>query len=166
MNNTIYSLNFMYSMERFAAAIYRVQTGGFKNKAIFEKLTHAVDNEQQHASKLRNRITELGNTPSRLALLFQIAGSLLGGLSKCFGKTLALKIDTAIEKKAVKDYGYFFRTLNLDETTKQLIKTIISDEEEHIRNWQDSIELLKSKKKSGGDVPALTAVINDESEKN
>ena len=146
MNKALCSLNFMYSMERFATAIYRVQKGGFKNKAIFEKLTYAVDNEQQHALKLKSRITELGNTPSRLAPLFQIAGGLLGGWSRCVGKKLALKIDTSIEKRAVKDYGYFLRTLELDDKTKQLIKNIITDEELHIRNWQDSIKLLKSKK--------------------
>ena len=146
MNKAICSLNFMYSMERFATAIYRVQKSSFKNQAILEKLTYAVDNEQQHALKLRSRITELGVTPSNLSFLFQIAGSLLGGLSRCFSKTLALKIDTAIEKRAVKDYGYFLRSLKLDDTTKQLLKNIIADEELHIRNWQDSIKLLKSKK--------------------
>ena len=145
MNKAICSLNFMYSMEKFATAIYRVQKGGFKNKAIFEKLNYAVDNEQQHALRIRNRIIELGYTPSRLAFLFQIAGSLLGGLSRCFGKKLALKTDTAIEKRAVKDYGYFLRTLELNDTTKQLIKSIITDEELHIRNWQDSISLLNKK---------------------
>jgi len=135
----------MYSMEKFATAIYRVQKGGFKNKAIFDKLTYAVDNEQQHALRIRNRIIELGYTPSRMAFLFQIAGSLLGGLSRCVGKKLALRTDTAIEKRAVKDYGYFLRTLELDDTTKQLIKSIITDEESHIRNWQDSIKLLNKK---------------------
>jgi len=133
-------------MERFATAIYRVQKGRFKNKTISEKLTYAVDNEQQHALRLRSRIIELGNTPSRLSFLFQIAGSLLGALSRCFSGTLALKTDTAIENRAVKDYGYFLRTLKLDDTTKQLIRSIITDEELHIRNWQDSIKLLKSKK--------------------
>jgi demethoxyubiquinone hydroxylase (CLK1/Coq7/Cat5 family) len=146
MNKALCSLNFIYSMERFATAIYRVQKGGFENKTIFEKLTYAVDNEQQHALKLKSRITELGVTPSGLSFLFQILGSLLGGLSRCFGKTMALKTDTAIEKRAVKDYGYFLRTLKLDDTTKQLIKNIITDEELHIRNWQDSIKLLKSEK--------------------
>ena len=146
MNKAICSLNFMYSMEKFATAIYKIQKGGFKNRAIFEKLTYAVDNERQHALNLRKRIIELGHTPSRLAFLFQIAGYLLGGLSRCVGKTLALKIDTSIEKRAVKDYGYFLRTLELDDKTKQLIESIITDEELHIRNWQDSMKLLNSKK--------------------
>jgi demethoxyubiquinone hydroxylase (CLK1/Coq7/Cat5 family) len=132
-------------MERFATAIYRVQKGGFKNKAIFEKLTYAVGNEHQHALNLRIRIIELGNTPSRLSFLFQFPGFLLGCLSRCISQALALKIDTGIEKRAVKDYTYFLRTLELDDKTKQLIKNIIDDEEVHIKNWQDSIKLLKNK---------------------
>jgi demethoxyubiquinone hydroxylase (CLK1/Coq7/Cat5 family) len=80
---------------------------------------------------LRSRIIELGNTPSRRAFLFQITGCLLGGLSRCIGKTLALKTDIAIEKRAVKDYGYFIRTLKLDDKTKQLIKNIITDRTTH-----------------------------------
>jgi demethoxyubiquinone hydroxylase (CLK1/Coq7/Cat5 family) len=146
MNKAIYSLNFMYSMERFATAIYRFQKSVFKKAAINEKMIYAVDNEAQHASNLRNRIIELHYMPFKLAFLFQIAGCLLGGLSRCVGKTLALKIDTAIEKRAVKDYGYFLRTLELDDKATQLIKNIITDEELHIRNWQDSIKLLKNKK--------------------
>ena len=33
MNKAMWWLNFMYSMERFATAIYRVQKGGFSNNA-------------------------------------------------------------------------------------------------------------------------------------
>ena len=146
MNKAMYALNFMYSMERFATAIYRVQKGGFNNQAIFEELSYAVDDEQQHALNLRSRIIELGSTSFILSFLFQIPGCILGVLSRCVGQTLALKIDKAIEKRAVKDYNYFLRSLELDDKTKQLIKNIIGDEEVHIRNWQDSIKLLKSDK--------------------
>ena len=89
MNKALLSLNFMYCMERFATAIYQIQKGGFNNKSVTEKLTYAVDNERQHALKLGNRIIGLNNTPSRLAFLFQIAGSLLGCASRFFSKTLA-----------------------------------------------------------------------------
>jgi|WetSurMetagenome_2_1015567.scaffolds.fasta_scaffold348393_1 hypothetical protein len=52
--------------------------------------------------------------------LFQIAGSLFGGLSRCFGNALALKTDdttdvttddTSVEKRIVKDYNNFLRSL-------------------------------------------------------
>jgi demethoxyubiquinone hydroxylase (CLK1/Coq7/Cat5 family) len=132
-------------MERFATAIYRIQRGGFEETMITEKLTYAIDNERQHALNLRNRIIELNNTPSRFAFLFQIVGSLMGCLSRCFGRMFPLKIDVVIEKRAVKDYGYFLKTSELDDKTKLLIKSIIADEELHIKNWQDSIEILNSK---------------------
>ena len=118
------SLNFMYSMERFATAVYR----------------------SQNASNLKKRIIELENRPAGISVFFQMAGSILGTASRCFGKPLALKTDVAIEKRAVKDYSYFHRTLKLDEQTKQLIKNIIADEEEHIKNWQDAIGVVKGGK--------------------
>jgi demethoxyubiquinone hydroxylase (CLK1/Coq7/Cat5 family) len=108
-------------------------------------MINAVDNESQHASNLKNRITELKYILTSLSFLFRIAGSTLGFLSKVSGKMLALKIDVLIEKRAVKDYSYFLRTLKLDDETKMLIKNIITDEELHIKNWQDSIKLLKNK---------------------
>ena len=145
MNKAICSLNFMYSMERFATSIYRFQKSVFKEAAINEKMIYAVDNESQHASKLRKRIIELNYTPFKLAFLFQMAGTILGCVSKYFGKGLALKIDVLIEKRAVKDYSYFLKTLKLDDETKVLLKNIIADEEVHIKNWQDSIKLLTSK---------------------
>ncbi len=143
MNKAICSLNFMYSMERFATAIYKIQKGGFRNRIVVEKLTYAVDNERQHVLNLRGRIIELNSTPTRFAFLFQMMGSLLGFLSRCFGKMLNLKTDVVIEKRAVKDYSYFLRTLELDDKTKLVIRSIIADEELHIRNWQDSMKLIK-----------------------
>ncbi|MEO0247959.1 MAG: ferritin-like domain-containing protein [candidate division WOR-3 bacterium] len=148
MNKVECSLNFMYSMERFATAVYRAQKGGFKNKAILEKLKYAIDNERQHATNLRDGIIELGHTPTKLSLLFSMVGSLLGGLSRCLGQKLTLRTDIVIEKRAVKDYSYFLRTLELDDTTKGLIRNIITDEERHIKNWRDSIELLQVKNES------------------
>ena len=132
-------------MERFATAIYRVQKGNFREKVIDEKITYAIDNEHEHASNLRNRIIELKKNPSPFAFLFQIAGTLLGLVSRLFSRTCTLKTDVLIEKRAVKDYSYFLNTLNLDERTKLLIKSIIADEELHIKNWLDSIELIRGK---------------------
>ena len=145
MNKAICSLNFVYSMERFATAIYRVQRGGFKQKVVSERMDYAVDNERQHAESLKKRLIDTHHTPFPLAFLFQFAGIMLGGITKCFGKTLALKTDVAIEKRAVKDYSYFLRTSKYDSETQELIKNIIADEERHIRNWQDSIKVVKGK---------------------
>jgi demethoxyubiquinone hydroxylase (CLK1/Coq7/Cat5 family) len=130
-------------MERFATAIYRVQKGNSREKVIDEKITYAIDNEHEYASNLRNRIIELNKNPSPFVFLFQVAGTLLGLVSRLFSRTCTLKTDVLIEKRAVKDYSYFLN--NLDERTKLLIKSIIADEELHIKNWQDSIELIRGK---------------------
>jgi demethoxyubiquinone hydroxylase (CLK1/Coq7/Cat5 family) len=130
-------------MERFATSIYRFQKSFFKEAEINEKMMYAVENESQHASNLRQRIIELNRTPFQFSFLFQMVGTILGCVSRCFFKELALKIDVLIEKRAVKDYSYFLKTLELDDKTRVLIKNIISDEEVHIKNWQDSIKLIK-----------------------
>ena len=139
------ALNFMCSMERFATEIYRRQRGGFRQKALAEKLAYAVENESQHASNLKHRILDLKGTPFPLAFLFQAAGCLLGLVRRCMSRTAELRMDVAIEKRAVKDYGYFLRSLQLDDASKSLIRGIIADEEEHVSNWQDGILLVQGK---------------------
>jgi bacterioferritin len=143
MNKAILSLNFMYAMERFATANYRIQQNGFQEDVINRRMIQAVENENQHAMMLKTHITGLRKTPLPIAFLFQIAGTLLGLLSKCFGRINTLKIDVAIERRAVRDYGYFLSKIELDNQAKVLIKSIIADEELHIVKWLDSIKILQ-----------------------
>jgi len=143
MRRAIYSLNFMYSMERFATEIYCAQHSAFSETAIAEKLKHATENERQHAESLRNQIVDLKGIPSRFSVIFLIAGKLLGHITRCFGKKLMLRADILIEKRAVKDYGYFLRTMHFNEDTSLLIRSIISDEEQHVQNWKKALSLLK-----------------------
>ena len=143
MRKTICSLNFMYSMERFATEIYRTQCSAFSEVGIAEKLKHATENERQHAESLRNHIVGLKGIPSGFSILFWIAGQLLGRITRCFGKKLMLRADILIEKRAVKDYGYFLRTMHFNEDTSLLIRIIISDEEQHVQNWGKALSLLK-----------------------
>ena len=115
MRKTICSLNFMYSMERFATEMYRTQSSAFRNTGIAEKLRHATVNEQQHAESLRNHIAGLEGIPSRFSILFWIAGKLIGRITRCLGKKLMLRADILIEKRAVSDYGYFLRAMHFGE---------------------------------------------------
>ncbi len=136
----------MYSMERFATAVYIVQKSSFKDQGIVEKMTFAVENEQEHAESLKARLITLKKRPFPLVFLFRAAGSIAGFCSRCGGNGFALKAGIAIEKRAVKDYSYFLRTLILDPHTISLIRRIIADEERHIANWQDSLKMLNIKK--------------------
>jgi demethoxyubiquinone hydroxylase (CLK1/Coq7/Cat5 family) len=142
MRKAICSLNFMYSMERFATEIYHTQSSAFTETDNAEKMRHATGNEQQHAQHLRNQIVDLKGIPTRFSVLFWIAGKLMGRVTRCFGKKIMLRADILIERRAVKDYGYFLRTMHFGEDTNLLIKAIISDEEQHVKNWENSLSLL------------------------
>ena len=143
MNRAIIVLNFMHNMERFATQVYRIESGAFNGTSIAEKMEFAINNEQEHAENLKGRVVELGGTPSRLGFVFQTIGGLLSLTTRCFGRVFMLRAGVRIEKRAVKDYSYFLDRLDFDEKSTELIKTIISDEEVHIQNWQDSIVMLK-----------------------
>jgi|WetSurMetagenome_2_1015567.scaffolds.fasta_scaffold198315_2 demethoxyubiquinone hydroxylase (CLK1/Coq7/Cat5 family) len=143
MSKSTWSLQFMYSMERFATAVYQAQKGGFHTKEILEKITYAVENEQEHANSLKARLIDLKKRPFTLAFLFRLAGSIVGCISRCGGNKFALRAGVVIEERAVKDYSHFLRTLILDDHTRSLIRRIIGDEERHIANWQDSLRTLK-----------------------
>ena len=143
MNRKIYVLNFMHNMERFATQVYRIQSRAFSGTSIAEKMEFAINNEHEHAENLKKRVIELSGTPSRYGFLFQMIGSLLSLIIRCFGRVFMLKVAVRIEKRAVKDYTYFLNRIDFDEKSIALIKTIISDENVHIQNWQDSIMMLK-----------------------
>ena len=144
MRKAICSLNFMYSMERFATEIYRTQYMAFGEVGIADKMKHATEYERLHAESLRNRIVGLKGIPSRCSVLFWIVGKLTGLITRCFGKRFMLRADILIEKRAVKDYGYFLRTMHHDQDTNLLIESVIRDEEQHVQNWETSLRLLKS----------------------
>lgn len=143
MRKAICSLNFMYSMERFATEIYRTQRSAFSETGIAEKLKYAIENERQHAESLGNHIVCLKRIPTKLSILFRLAGKLMGLITRCFGKRCMLRADILIEKRAIKDYGYFIGTIHFGEDTNLLIKGIIRDEEEHVQNWEKALSLLK-----------------------
>ena len=145
MTKVINSLKFMYNMERFATEIYRTQRSAFVEKEIADRLSAAADNEQQHADNLQERILALNKAPSRLGFLFQIAGRLLGLVTKSLGKIFILKTDIRIEKCAIKDYRSFLGKVEFDKKSVGLIERIIADEVRHVETWENSIEMLEGK---------------------
>jgi bacterioferritin len=139
------SLKFMYNMERFATEIYQTQRRAFAKTEIADKLRAATENEQQHANNLQGRILELNGNPSRLGFLLQIAGSILGLVTRSLGRLFMLKTDIWIEKRAIKDYRSFLKSVGFDEKSVGLIERIIIDEERHVDTWENSIKILKTK---------------------
>jgi bacterioferritin len=148
MSREANALRFTYNMERFAKQIYLTQRGAFRGSEVEERLKRASENEWQHVEYLQERITGLGESPSRLGWLFQTAGRIAGLISRCPGRLFILRADIWIERRAIKDYGDYLERLDFDEETVGLIRRIIADEERHVETWQNSIEIVKGKEKA------------------
>jgi demethoxyubiquinone hydroxylase (CLK1/Coq7/Cat5 family) len=142
MNEVLRSLGTMYNIERAATAIYKAQVRAFRGTEIADKLKAATVNEQEHADNLKARIEELGGTAPRRGFLFQMGGMALGFTTTLLGKMRVLKTDGWVERKAVKDYSGFLQRVDFDEKSAALIQKNIEDEKIHIKNWEESIQIL------------------------
>ncbi len=147
MNAVMVALRKMHNLERFATEIYRTQITAFPEKEISDRLKIARDNEQEHTDNLKAQIEALGGKPSWQGFFFQMAGNILGCFTRMMGKMFILKTDIWVENKAVKDYGAFLQKLNFDEESKALVQKNLEDEKVHIKRWEDSVKLLKDKKR-------------------
>ena len=146
MNEVLRSLGTMYNIERAATAIYKAQVSAFRGTEIADKLKAATVNEQEHADNLKARIEELGGTAPRLGFFFQMGGLTLGLATALLGKMRVLKTDGWVERKAVKDYSGFLQRVKFDEESAALIQRNIEDEKMHIKNWEESIQILLKEK--------------------
>jgi rubrerythrin len=146
MSKALLSLNFMYCMERFATQTYRSQLGAFTDRPISEKLTAASQNERGHVQKLQGLIKKLNGHVYPLGWLFQFLGVVVGWITRLSGHRNLFKADTFVETRAVKDYNGFLKAVPFDANTVEVIRGIIKDEIEHIRNWKQAGESLIVKK--------------------
>jgi len=147
MNKEVLALKFMCNMERFATQIYMSQCRAFSGSNVVEKLKKASVNERSHVDSLRKSLVEHNSSPSSLGLLFRLMGRIVGFKTSLLGRSVVLKTDTWIEKRAIKDYGLFIRKLDFNSKTESMLKKIIKDEEKHVKTWQDSARVLKVKSK-------------------
>lgn len=135
MSKVFLSLNFMHCMERFATQIYLTHKGAFKDDKTVRQLIDASVNERGHVEKLRAQIKTLHGHVYPFGFLFQLMGIVLGLITRMCGKRNIFKADIFVETRAVTDYNSFIRNVKFDESTVELIRTIIKDEEEHILRW-------------------------------
>jgi len=141
-------LKFMYNMERFATEIYRTQRSAFSERETADKMRAAAENEQQHADDLRSRVMDLDGVPSRLGFLFQTVGRLVGLVTRSLGRFIILRADTWVERRAIRDYRSFLRSVEFDDKSVALIERIIGDEERHVDTWENLANALKDRKKT------------------
>ena len=142
MNKAMSALRQMHNIERFATEIYRVQRRIFTEPVLVERLTAAMNNEQEHIDTLLERIISHGRTHSWQGAAFEVMGKVFGFVTTLFGKSFVFKSNIKVEQKAVKDYGIFLETIAFDAKSKKLIAKNLEDEKVHIERWRDSLDII------------------------
>ncbi|MEO8431561.1 MAG: ferritin-like domain-containing protein [Acidobacteriota bacterium] len=114
---------------------YFMATGIHANAVAAEFAEHAAD-EQGHADKIAERITQLGGAPN-----FNPEGLASRSHAQYVeGNTLAemIKEDLVAERIAIESYGEIIRFLgDRDITSRRLMEQILAVEEEHADDMKD-----------------------------
>ena len=142
LDKAMSALRQMHNIERFATEIYRAQRRIFTEPELLDRLTAAMNNEQEHIDDLLERIIDQGGTHSWLGAAFEVVGKVFGFVTTLLGKSFVFKADIKVEERAVKDYGVFLDTIDFDEKSKKLIAKNLEDEKIHIGRWKDSLDIL------------------------
>lgn len=120
---------------------YYMATGMYKQPVAAEFLQHAAE-EQEHADLICERITQLGGQPNlNPAGLADRSHSEYRG-----GESLRdlVKEDLVAERIAVETYSEIIRWLGDDDpTTRRVMETILSTEEEHATDMLDLLDRME-----------------------
>lgn len=115
--------------------------GGIAGFAVNDELMEHSKEEQEHADRLAERITQLGGKPdfspealkNRSHTDYEISDSLRGMLTE----------DLVAERVAIETYGTIIRYIgDKDPTTRRLLEQILEQEEEHADDLADFLKRL------------------------
>lgn len=118
---------------------HQFMASGLNAQAVADEFKEHAAEEQTHADRIAQRITELGGEPN-----FSPEGLTTRSHSEYVeGRTLVdmIKEDLVAERIAVESYGEIIRFLgNDDPTSRRLMEEILAKEEEHAEDMRSLIE--------------------------
>lgn len=129
---------------------------GINSKSVAAEFLEHANEEQVHADRIAQRITQLEGTPN-----FSPEGLLTRSHADYVeGSDLAdmLKEDLVAERIAIDSYREIVRYLgNDDPTTRRLMEEILAQEEEHAEDLSTLLEQLGKKGEPAGPAPGRPA---------
>ena len=132
VNSIIRKLNWFYTLEKNQVDLYTSQSQHVENIYIKKTLKRVSLIEQKHVENIADMLNTLGTRPS---LIGDVLGPRLGKISgKVTGKlktSTFLKINVALEKKAMADYKKFISQIKGKGTLKELLWAHLIDEDLH-----------------------------------
>jgi len=110
LNRLRRTLRWFYILEVNQVALYKVQarlTAEEVDKRLYFK---AAEIESGHVRNILGALTHFGGRPGLLALLAPLTGAIAGALTSLFNNKITLRVDIALENRAMTDYLNFIRT--------------------------------------------------------
>jgi bacterioferritin len=118
---------------------HQYMASGLNAESVAAEFQEHATEEQEHADRIAQRITELGGEPN-----FSPEGLLSRSHSEYVeGHTLVemIKEDLVAERIAIESYGEIIRYLGDDDpTSRRLMEEILAKEEEHAEDMRSLIE--------------------------
>ncbi|CAN5660504.1 bacterioferritin [soil metagenome] len=117
---------------------------GIHSEAVKEEFLQHATEEQEHADRIAERISQLGGKPDLNP------GTMLQRSHSEYkeGTTLEdmIKEDLVAERIAIESYNEIIRWLGTDDiTTRRMLEQILAVEEEHANDMSDLLDKLASK---------------------
>lgn len=117
-----------------AQALYRGQAATAQNPALRQHLLDAAAEEQAHLGWCRQRLSELGESPSRLDPLWYAGSYAIGALAGLAGDKFSLGFVEETEKQVAEHLGGHLDRLPADDRrSRAIVAAMKRDEERHGR---------------------------------
>ncbi len=122
-----------------AQALYRGQASAARDPRIKQQLLDTAEEEQVHLQWCRQRLTELGESPSKLDLLWYAGSYALGALAGLAGDSWSLGFIVETEKQVAEHLRSHLEKLpEADAKSRAIVEAMKNDEERHGRQAAES----------------------------
>ncbi len=130
------ALRSLHNLEVMGVSIYRLQI----RRTMCEhnrELIAAMCNEMSHLQDYLVLLFEYSAHPAKFRAGWWILGSLLGYASRLMGRTVILKTGIWIEKKTIRHYERFLKSVEWEQPVRTILEKNLADERAHIQRWKD-----------------------------
>jgi ubiquinone biosynthesis monooxygenase Coq7 len=128
-----------HSGEVAAQALYQGHAAVARDKSIEAQMQRAASEEFDHLAWCEQRLTELGESPSRLSPLWYAGAFAIGAASGILGDRWSLGFIAETERQVCKHLeSHFERLPDDDERSRAILKQMHEEEAEHGENAVDA----------------------------
>jgi len=123
-------LNWFYGLEIEQVDLYKTQSRHVDDIYLKRALERIATIEQQHVENIASFLKKMGVNPSPAGdILGPIIGKIMGNAVGIAGEAVILKVDIAVEEKAMRDYkDFILRTGDVQELFEQLWSNLLDED--------------------------------------